>query len=1127
VGVETSAVQIRIDVVDANSGAAIAAVEQNVKKLGTTAVASSQQMKQGLEAAGGMALSAREKTRLLTEEFGIRIPRAMQTLVAQSKLAQAALGSLTGAMVAFGAVQIGGMVFEAAYRGAEKLWDHFQGLTKAAQDYQTEIEKTQQQEFGNARSIETTRLRIDDATDSAKDFMRQAEDARKVTVGWRDALSLVVPGAGGLWQAWHSQGQANDLAAQSVAAQRQRDRLAQLTEGSQYHEQRVGNINLQHAGDSALKGQQKITAEYQKRRDLAAETRRYENEQDRIHGNPVASNSGASKEALADSTALAEARAQQTVLARQQAQELMHLREQALEAGLKGEALYKAQEAAAIEELKFKDMDSMVARSAIHARYHAEELKRIQDETRETERLERAAALSGMTGIGRTQMEGANRIADINADTSLDPENRARRVAAAQRETDQQISEEQRTFAEQVDSIVEQSADKQVGGFARIRAEASKAAADLQRQFDKAHELMNLSAPGAQDVLDRDTAQLSRGLGAINSGADSQTEQLARKNSEDTERIEAEARIKLLDSEKQKTAAIQVELNERLQKYREELQQQEISEDDFNRRSVAAQQQAQAEMIQAATEAREKMAGEFDSLFKSLDHPMQALKSLGEKAAAEAAASLVQRLQQRSQGSAGASGDNGMPRGLLSDVLGGFGFGGRKNAAPGASPVPGSSEPPHATDKSLSVAHATIQVGSASFSFGSGGGAGTAAPGASPGGGSTGLFASGTSGASGGFVSGAPSSSGGGGEMYGGSSYGSGDVVGGYSGGTGGAAAGGGATPATFGTAGTYNPQQGNRAGGVISNLQQGWNFFNQAKRTFGGGSGSGAGSDNGLAETQGSPLAGTLNADGSFTSAGSTNGGMLGGGGFKGNIGGAISGGLGVYSAVEGNGGVGGALGGAMSGMQLGMALGGPIGAAIGAAAGAVVGAIGFGGREKARVYDLKNVRPRITSDQDSYNQGTMAYSDVYQDFQGLQTSSWAAIRSLGPSAMGYWNDTIKPEIQQAQAKLTAEQRAGRSMYTSQGAQYATGADYVPRTENALVHRGERIFDTDQNERITRAITGDGARMPAQGQSMGDVHLHVHAIDAKGVEAFLGKYKHNIRSAVNDSYAENSGGGL
>jgi len=233
----------------------------------------------------------------------------------------------------------------------------------------------------------------------------------------------------------------------------------------------------------------------------------------------------------------------------------------------------------------------------------------------------------------------------------------------------------------------------------------------------------------------------------------------------------------------------------------------------------------------------------------------------------------------------------------------------------------------------------------------------------------------------------------------------------------------------------------------------------------------------------------------------------------------------LGMYAAVEGNGGVGGALQGAMAGMQLGMALGGPMGAAIGAAGGAIVGAIGIGGREKARVYDLKNVRPKIVSDQDSYNQGGMAYTDIYQDFQGLKTTSWAAIRSMGPSAMSYWNDTIKTEIEQAQGKLTAEQRAGRSMYSAQGASYDIGSDSVPATGWNLNHAGERIIPSDQNERITQAMES-GSKMPTQAP-MGDVHLHVHAIDAQGVSQFLGKYKHNIRSAVNDSYAENSGGGM
>jgi hypothetical protein len=130
-----------------------------------------------------------------------------------------------------------------------------------------------------------------------------------------------------------------------------------------------------------------------------------------------------------------------------------------------------------------------------------------------------------------------------------------------------------------------------------------------------------------------------------------------------------------------------------------------------------------------------------------------------------------------------------------------------------------------------------------------------------------------------------------------------------------------------------------------------------------------------------------------------------------------------------------------------------------------------------------------------------------------------------MGPSAMSYWNDTIKTEIEQAQGKLTAEQRAGRSMYSAQGASYDIGSDSVPATGWNLNHAGERIIPSDQNERITQAMES-GSKMPTQAP-MGDVHLHVHAIDAQGVSQFLGKYKHNIRSAVNDSYAENSGGGM
>jgi hypothetical protein len=303
--------------------------------------------------------------------------------------------------------------------------------------------------------------------------------------------------------------------------------------------------------------------------------------------------------------------------------------------------------------------------------------------------------------------------------------------------------------------------------------------------------------------------------------------------------------------------------------------------------------------------------------------------------------------------------------------------------------------------------------------------------------------------------------------------------------------------------------------------------LFQQARGLFGGHSGSG-GSGDGLAETTSVDLGGQFDKNGNWAPGGSSgsSGGMLNGGGFMNNVGGAASGALGVYSAFESNGGVGGALSGAASGMQLGMSLGGPIGAAIGAAGGAILGAIGFGGREKARVYDLKNVRPQMAGDMAGFQTGSMDYLSAYNDLQELQTTAAKATDKMGPAAQSYYQDTIKTELKQAMGSLTSQQRAGRSMYTFSGASYDVGSPFVPEDQVAQVHRGERIFTADHNERMTSAFE-KAATMPVQSGFGGDVHVHMNAIDAASGVNFLMQNKHVIRGAVNDSLAENSGGGL
>lgn len=1031
---------------------------------------------------GDHALTSLDNVRLLRDDFGIHIPRAMEKAIASSKVLSGAIKGLGAGLIAFGAIEIGVHVFTALIEGAQKAWHEHLSLTAALKDYEAEVEKSRQQEFGNSHSIETTTLRINEATAAVKRYhdeaLKTAHSAPPVT--WRSAAD-VIPGVGTIWEAYHQREMAHDLQGKSVDAQKQVDQLTNKVLPEQQHKKVLDTIELEYTATGHLTAEQRVYNRLLKESAEHKENAAYAQNRDSLYFNPVAAAGATSQQKLEDAKSQREAEGELAEQRRADAQELTHLREQALEAGLRGIALYKAQEAAALEELKFKDMDSAAARNAVHLKFHNEAMKRLQDEGREIQKIRGEALAAGKTGVARVQQEGQNKTDEIYATAGTrSPGDTLALVKATQDLTAQQIGELNKSFKDRVDEIVGQSANRELQGFARIRAEATNQMRALDSEFAK---------------NGGDPKDLARGKAAIGEGADRQQADLARKNAEETEQIEAEARSKFLSAEKQKTAAIDTEYAQRLQKLAEQLRQGEILEDDYNRRVAAAATERDAQMVEAATAAREKMAGEFDTLFKGLNHPVKMLQEMGDKVAGNAAAMLVQRMQGKNAGAESSSGS-----GLMDQVFGGFGGGFHIGKHGNPDKVAETGHGPAATGKTFAISTATIHIGSASFG----------------GGGSTGLLASGSSGGGGGFGSG---------------TYGSGDFAGGYSSGGntlafpgGGGASGGGAGASTPG------------GGGIGGNLSAGMSLFQQGKSIFGA-KGTGQQVNQSL-DTQTPQISGSFDKNGNFQSGGSTNGGMLGGGGFGANAAGAAGGALGMFSAVKGDGGLGGALGGAMSGMQLGMALGGPMGALIGAGAGAIVGAIGFGGREQARVYDLKTIRPKLTSDQDAYADGSMDYMSAYSDVQQMIGTSWAATKKMGPAAEKYWGDTIKPELLQAMGKFTAEQRAGRSMYTASKASYAVGSPYIPADMTAEVHKGESIFRADQNEVLTRSVGGLADLHSAYKQSMSTgrvqgwggtrtVNMNVNAIDRAGVANFFDEHKHTMRSALNDSLAENSGGGL
>ena len=191
----------------------------HLDQLGTKGKKAIKDVEDGVKKTGIESLGTLERTRLLTEEFGIRLPRAMVHLIAESKVAQAAIGAVGMGIIGLGAIQVGVMVFSQMAEGAKRLWDEHLSLTKAASDYYDEVEKTKQQEFGNTHSIENTRLRIDEATAAVKEFHEQAkaaEQAQITGVTWRS----LVPVAGDAWETLHQRGIASDAQKQAVERQK-------------------------------------------------------------------------------------------------------------------------------------------------------------------------------------------------------------------------------------------------------------------------------------------------------------------------------------------------------------------------------------------------------------------------------------------------------------------------------------------------------------------------------------------------------------------------------------------------------------------------------------------------------------------------------------------------------------------------------------------------------------------------------------------------------------------------------------------------------------------------------------------------------------------------------------------
>jgi hypothetical protein len=1169
-------IEIQIRVVDAGSGAVIQNVRNEIVGLDAATKESSQSMGAAgaatqaannamrqtasdagsAEAAMHGVKNAAAMVRYQFSELGIKVPRFLAGELAGIQALTTGMTALSGVFFAVGIASI----FEAGIKGAQEFYEKNISVTHSLDEYIQKAGEAAQKELFNTASIETTRLSLAEINRQ----LNQIEGYRAFDRGpmymSADPKLSRIPGMHG------GEKELNDQRAALLGPQEESNQRL-LAQGDELQRKQIESdrqfFNSMHEGAATRKqaradayariendrnaARQLADLDFEKAKrderhlhDLATATREQQIK-DKVPAEklqvvpPVSGEAGSAERARAYQEAERKAQVEHHKQSQDDAREALRLhaetaqmQREAQEAWLGGEELIHVRRGHAIDELndKFKAAygtdyknltDYLQQKAAIASKFDGEELKRHQDAAIETAKLQLQASGAGSAGAAKIENEGELKQFDLGMQLMTDkisPEAWWQRLLAVERETTAAMLGDQQDFFQRVNELVNESGGQQLSGFARIRSEEQKQLDALYRIFEEhTRDIKDQTSAAFQGYA----ADWERGAAAIHGGFGVQAGELAKRNADETLRIEEEARRKSMVGMAAQTQQIEDEYQQRARKYRaerdEQLKYAKLTaddraniEDNYNRRVLAAGAELEAGRRRQAEETRDKLAGELSGFFKN---PSGWLKDAGEKAMSRAAADLlmnVRGVRQAAESKGGLAGSVvdgtwlqsffghrgqaegepqgaglGMPRSFWSRFIHpGAGIAG----APG---MPGiTSHAAGSAASTMSVGTATITISTATINAASLA-AGAGAPGP------RGALAAGLESGGAGSASTQLSTS-----------------TPGY-------------TAAE--TAGAGAPVPGGAssaegAGGELGKAMAGWGVGQDALT---------------LAKQLGIKLPRSLKAWGSSEDAGA-----------GANLSGMASGGMGLVGAAMGQGGFGGAMGGAMSGAQFGSSILPGIGTAVGAAGGFVLGLLGLGGRAAAAAYFNQQVRPHLQQTEQQFNTGRMDYLTAYADLQSLDIEARKATAGMGWGGHAYFNDTIHPAILREENKLTSEAKAGRAQFTMSAAQFHSGGwihdfgDFSTGGDDGFIHarRGEVVIEPMQAQRNAPIISaihggldlplllGGGAqqqRMPAARQV--DVTLHFHSPDAKGARDLLMQNKHVIRAALNDSRTEYAGG--
>lgn len=632
-GVQAIAIQISID--RTNSAAELAALNKDIASIGTTGATAGAKAGDGIKTMGGHAATGLDSVRLLSQEFGLRMPLAIEAMLSRMPAVTNALSSVVGIMAGVAGVEI----FSRAIEGAKRMYDEFISLNAILDKYNENIEKARLADLPNSRSIETTQLRLRDQTQSGAMFHQQADEAQASGLaGFAQAYLTGDIGLG--YESAINVYQGHQYGENANSSDVARDALSRK-QIDDAHQQAAAQIELNHAQDATLTGAQKINAEATKKKEIAAEIRTYENKVDKSFGNEIAPDAGVAAQQLKNQTADGEAAAQKIMLGREISLAIMKADDQRIQAGLQGEELFHRKMLDDIRELT-RELNNQGKAAEIPARVREINEKYFDDMSERAVKAQNASGLS----IRRSQSAGLNGAARIYADqdyqvnennTKLSGDDRSAANEAAAKEANTKLLDLQIQFVDSMDAIGERWVDSTLSGYDRIDAEATKSASDIKDKFSKAWSGSDVDQSSAEYVAAKKAEQDA--LTDVQRGAATKRSDLSRSNQAedlryDQQAAEAERRVReqgamgWVASYRDAITEIQAAESANLAKLANDAKTKGLNDPEIAQREVDIHREAAAQIEQQQIDLQHKVSNTMEAAFKD---PIGTIKSTMEK----------------------------------------------------------------------------------------------------------------------------------------------------------------------------------------------------------------------------------------------------------------------------------------------------------------------------------------------------------------------------------------------------------------------------------------------------------------------------------------------------------------